>query len=86
MKNNKKISSKNYSDDLIRRHRSTLTSNLKTAEHKDQIPFQSKLVLSLTEAASIIGVSTRTVERLLKRGEMQYKHIGRRVFIPRQRN
>lgn len=44
--------------------------------------FGNKLALSPSELAQHLGISSRTVDRMLKRGEIQYKKIGRRVVIP----
>jgi excisionase family DNA binding protein len=42
-----------------------------------------KPYLTKREASSILGVSTRTLDRLNKRGEIFYHHVGRRVIINR---
>jgi excisionase family DNA binding protein len=39
--------------------------------------------LSIQETALLIGTSKRTVERLIKNGELQIKKIGRRTIIHR---
>ena len=44
--------------------------------------FGSKLTLSPLEFSLHLSVSLRTVERMLKRGDIQYKKVGRRVVIP----
>ncbi len=41
-----------------------------------------KFVFTVSEVAVILRVSVRTIDRMLKRGEIQYKKSGRRVLIP----
>lgn len=41
-----------------------------------------KLALTLGESAEALRVSVRTVERLLQRGRLRAKSIGRRRVIP----
>lgn len=38
--------------------------------------------LSLSEAASRLSVSTRSVERAIARGDLQPVKLGRRVLVP----
>ena len=44
-----------------------------------QVP---KLALSISEAAEALALSARTVEELVKRGELPVKRVGRRVLLP----
>ena len=44
---------------------------------------EPSLLLTVGEAASSLRVSTRTVVRLVKRGELKSIRIGRRVLLPR---
>lgn len=40
------------------------------------------IVLSKQEAAQMLGVSIRTIERLIALKELQVRRLGRRVLIP----
>ena len=42
------------------------------------------LALSKPEAARMLGVSVRTVDRLIALRELPVRRLGRRVLIPRQ--
>lgn len=42
-----------------------------------------KLLYTKKEAASSLGVCTRTVEHLISKGDLQTKRIGKKVLIPR---
>jgi excisionase family DNA binding protein len=42
-----------------------------------------KPFLTKQEASSILGVSVRTLDRLSKKGQVYYHHVGRRVIINR---
>ena len=41
------------------------------------------LALSKQEAAQMLGVSLRTIDRLIALKELQVRRLGRRVLIPR---
>jgi excisionase family DNA binding protein len=41
------------------------------------------LLLGKSEAAPFLGISVRTLDALIARGEIEVKRIGRRVLIPR---
>jgi excisionase family DNA binding protein len=41
------------------------------------------IVLSKQEAAQMLGVSLRTIDRLIALKELQVRRLGRRVLIPR---
>ena len=43
--------------------------------------FENRLAFSVTEAASLIGLSVRSIERAIKRGEITGRRIGRRRLI-----
>lgn len=45
--------------------------------------FENKIALSITETAVSLGISTKSVERMIKRGELRSKNVGRRVLISR---
>jgi excisionase family DNA binding protein len=42
------------------------------------------LLYSKTQAASVLNLSVRTLEGLLRRGQILHRKVGRRVLIPRQ--
>ncbi len=41
------------------------------------------LLVSETEAARLLGVSVRTIQKLLRAGGLSARHIGRRTLLPR---
>jgi excisionase family DNA binding protein len=41
------------------------------------------LLLSKNEAARLLGLSLRSLDHIISRGEIQIRRIGRRVLIPR---
>jgi excisionase family DNA binding protein len=41
------------------------------------------ILVAKSDAAELLGVSLRTVDYLISRGELAAKRIGRRVLIPR---
>lgn len=45
--------------------------------------FENRICLSISETAGVLGVSQKTVERMVKRGELKSKRVGRRVLILR---
>jgi len=45
--------------------------------------FDNRISLSISETAYALGISPRTVERLVAKGEIKSKRVGRRVLIPR---
>lgn len=72
-------------DEIVLRHKNMLLQKTTMRDTKNNTVsslFSGKLAMSATELALVLGVSPRTVERMLKRGEIQYKKIGRRVVIP----
>lgn len=71
-------------NDLIDRYRSTVVehSSAPKLNFGGGTHFDKKIALSVNEFALCVGVSPRTAERILKRGEIQYKKVGRRVVIP----
>jgi excisionase family DNA binding protein len=48
-----------------------------------QNPFNLKLQFSREEAATLLGISQRTLDRLIAEKELQVRRIGRRVLIPK---
>lgn len=60
-------------------------SNQETAKILSQ-PLDSikaKEFLSVTEAGKLLGISQRTVFRLMEKGELKYAKIGKRTIIKR---
>lgn len=43
---------------------------------------QTRLTYRITEAASIIGVSRRTIERWIANGTLSAKRVHHTIFIP----
>jgi excisionase family DNA binding protein len=43
---------------------------------------ENRISFSVTEFAAHTGLSPKSVERMIKRGEIQAKRVGRRVLIP----
>ena len=69
--------------ELIDKYRSTLDQGVEPSTAEINITvFKGKIAVSVNELALHLGVSTRTVERMLKRREIMYKKAGRRVVIP----
>lgn len=44
-----------------------------------QVP---KLSLSIAEAGESLGLSSRTIEQLIRTGQLPVKRVGRRVLLP----
>ena len=44
----------------------------------------AKLFLNMDETAELLGVSRKTIYRMIKRGELNAKKLGRRVVIARK--
>lgn len=44
----------------------------------------AKLFLNITETTQLLGVSRWTIQRMIKRGELKAKKLGRRVIIARK--
>ena len=47
------------------------------------IPFDLKLQFSREEAAVMLGISERTLDRLIAEKELQVRRVGRHVLIPK---
>ena len=41
-----------------------------------------KLALTIAEAAQSLGLSERTIESMVKKGELPVRRVGRRVLLP----
>ncbi len=46
------------------------------------IPRQSPLLIGIADAAATLGLSRRSIERLLTLGRLPRRRLGRRVLIP----
>jgi len=69
--------------DLIDRHRSLLASKSSPAHTSEQSSFFDKLrCYRVADVASLLGLSARSVERLIGRGELQARKAGRIWVIP----
>jgi excisionase family DNA binding protein len=44
---------------------------------------RSQIAISKQEAAQMLGVSLRTIDRLIALKELQVRRLGRRVLVPR---
>ena len=47
-------------------------------------PLDLKLQFSREETAVILGISERTLDRLIAEKQLQVRRIGRRVLIPKE--
>jgi len=45
--------------------------------------FENKMCLSISEVAFALSISTKSVERLIRKGELTAKKVGRRRIVPR---
>ena len=45
---------------------------------------ETKPVLTVTEAAALLGISRALAYQLVARGEIPAVHLGRRIVVPRQ--
>jgi len=75
-------------DKLVSRYRKqhdelTATRVVTNAESPAPIS-DNRLAYSVTETAVLLGLSVRTVERLIGRKEIRVRRIGRRVLVPIQ--
>jgi excisionase family DNA binding protein len=43
-----------------------------------------RISFTLTDAAEVSGISKRQLWRLIKAGQLQVAHIGRRVIVPKE--
>jgi excisionase family DNA binding protein len=71
-------------DGLIAKHRDSLTASTQSLKREPSNAkiFDNRICLTITEFAVRAGVSPKSVERLIKRGELHAKKLGRRVLIP----
>jgi excisionase family DNA binding protein len=54
-----------------------------TASSKESVPMREAIALSKREAAEILGISVRTIERLIALKHLEVHRLGRRVLILR---
>ena len=71
---------------LIQRYRENIVLEARPTE-KSSV-FQDKLFdirtcLTIAEVAVYLGISVKSVERAIKRGDIQAKKLGRRWLVPR---
>jgi excisionase family DNA binding protein len=45
---------------------------------------ERKTVLTVTEAAALLGISRALAYQLVARGQIPALHLGRRIVVPRQ--
>jgi len=78
---NKKLKKKKFKKTLVEQ-RQTMQSlpSLQTANSNS---LTSKNFLSVQDAAELIGVSRWTINRMIKRGELQIHKFGRKKIIQR---
>ncbi len=70
-------------DRLIERHRLSLQPNpVGESEAPNKWLFENRISFSIVEFAARTGLSTKTVERMIKRGEIRAVRTGRRLLIP----
>lgn len=51
--------------------------------HLDTAQCERPLLISRTESARLLGISLRTLEKMIARGEVPSRVLGRRRLIPR---
>lgn len=70
-------------DQLIERHRLAIRPEQTTpSESANTWIFENRISFSIVEFAARTGLSTKTVERMIKRGEIRAVRTGRRLLIP----
>ncbi len=67
----------------------TQRASVPTAAHFDNSIFQqplpgTKMTLSVSEAAEMIGISKPKVYDLIRDGELPSIHVGKKIVIPKQ--
>jgi excisionase family DNA binding protein len=72
--------------DLIESYKLKVLAASRQTENPDRLEplFQNRIGLSIQEVAFYLGISSRTVERAIKNGDLERRRLGRRVIIPRQ--
>lgn len=71
-------------ESLVERHRRNLApvSEDPVVEIRRTKIFENRITFSMTEFAAQTGLSVKSVERLIKRGDICAKRVGRRLIIP----
>ena len=74
-----------HTSQLIKRHRPGLLNSFTGMASEKPKPalFENRVAFSVSEAAFLLGVSNRTVERLVRKGELRIRRVGRRILIPK---
>jgi excisionase family DNA binding protein len=67
-----------------KREEKVLKVEIEEAERNFNPILGAKLFLSKDETAELLGVSSKTIYRMIKRGELNAKKLGRRVVISRK--
>jgi excisionase family DNA binding protein len=70
------------SKDALRKKKIELSNN--ETLQRANLPFEvlnAKPFLSVNDVSKLLGVSTRTIYRLIKRGELLVKKVGRRTIV-----
>lgn len=70
--------------ELIEKRRSEVSSHRSPDDQHSEVRsfFENRICLTINEFAVGVGLSPKSVERLIKRGEIRSKRVGRRVLIP----
>jgi excisionase family DNA binding protein len=73
-------------DEKLQEHKQQKTANV--MKHNGSVnpadsSIQGKQFLSVKEAASLIGASSRTIQRLIAKGALKVGKVGRRSIIQR---
>jgi excisionase family DNA binding protein len=67
-----------------KRDEKVLKVEIEEAEHTFNPILGAKSFLNMDETAELLGVSRKTIYRMIKRGELKGKKLGRRVVIARK--
>lgn len=71
---------------IVDEHRARWASQRLTSESspsRTSLLFENRMCLSISEVAYALGLSSRMVERLIQRGELRAKAVGRRRIVLR---
>jgi excisionase family DNA binding protein len=50
--------------------------------HEREMPTLGRILVSREDAAQTLGLSLRTIDRAIERGDLAAKRYGRRVLVP----
>jgi len=73
-------------DAIVAAHRNRWRANqpsLRSTPSATHAIFENRICFTISEVAHALGLSAKSVERLIKRGELRVKRAGRRVLVPR---